>query len=302
MRPPERRSTECCKESISAHLEAGFQKRRIVGCCHAAASTLWGVWDRPLSCYGSLQFRSCRSSSISTTKSFPPQDPERIRKQSRRSDHIHEEQVHFECALCATFFQSTPTQLERRDPVNIVCLLRVSKPPVDQCYVWQTPTTMGDARIGDTVLVTSVNAHGIVRYADTTDFATGHWIGVELDTPTGKNDGSVAGKRYFNCRPGHGMFVKPSNLSIVARAQTIVRKSSNGAAKRSSRPSSGVGGDTTKKRQSVAQTSSTGSRLSMRVRHLNLIHFRVADQDSLPPNPQPSLQDLLQLQRVPAHA
>ena len=39
---------------------------------------------------------------------------------------------------------------------------------------------------------------GVVRYMGRTEFADGQWIGIELDEPYGKNDGSVSGKRYFS--------------------------------------------------------------------------------------------------------
>lgn len=55
----------------------------------------------------------------------------------------------------------------------------------------------------------------IVRFVGTTDFAAGDWIGVVLDDASGKNDGSVKGRRYFTCEPGHGMFVRPSAASII---------------------------------------------------------------------------------------
>ncbi|KAJ2396657.1 hypothetical protein GGI23_003828, partial [Coemansia sp. RSA 2559] len=57
---------------------------------------------------------------------------------------------------------------------------------------------------------------GIVRFSGTTEFASGRWLGIELEEPQGKNDGSVQGKRYFECPPDHGVFVRSSQVKVLS--------------------------------------------------------------------------------------
>lgn len=66
---------------------------------------------------------------------------------------------------------------------------------------------------GSQVLLTSSNEMGTVRYVGPTDFASGIWLGLELRNAKGKNDGAVGDKRYFTCKPYHGVLVRPSRVT-----------------------------------------------------------------------------------------
>ena len=35
-----------------------------------------------------------------------------------------------------------------------------------------------------------------------------------MKSASGKNDGSVQSRRYFTCRPQHGLIVRPSKVSV----------------------------------------------------------------------------------------
>ncbi|MES1914091.1 MAG: hypothetical protein MHM6MM_006220 [Cercozoa sp. M6MM] len=42
----------------------------------------------------------------------------------------------------------------------------------------------------------------------------GEFVGVQLDEPFGKNDGTAQGRRYFECAANYGIFVRPAALEI----------------------------------------------------------------------------------------
>ncbi|XP_049320152.1 CAP-Gly domain-containing linker protein 4 isoform X3 [Astyanax mexicanus] len=67
--------------------------------------------------------------------------------------------------------------------------------------------------LGMQVLLSSANEMGTIRYLGTADFAPGLWLGLELRSAKGKNDGSVGSRRYFSCRSGYGVLVRPSRVS-----------------------------------------------------------------------------------------
>ncbi|GAA6233528.1 CAP-Gly domain-containing linker protein 2-like [Lates japonicus] len=76
---------------------------------------------------------------------------------------------------------------------------------------------------------------GVIRYMGETDFAKGEWCGVELDEPLGKNDGAVAGTRYFQCLPKFGLFAPIHKVIRIGFPSTSPAK-----AKKSKRMAMGV--------------------------------------------------------------
>ncbi|KAJ3104726.1 hypothetical protein HDU97_008905 [Phlyctochytrium planicorne] len=60
----------------------------------------------------------------------------------------------------------------------------------------------------------SLVKRGTVRFVGQTDVKPGYWVGIELDEPIGKHDGTVAGKSYFTCKPKFGIMVRPNRVEV----------------------------------------------------------------------------------------
>ncbi|KAK8038945.1 CAP-Gly domain-containing protein [Apiospora rasikravindrae] len=73
---------------------------------------------------------------------------------------------------------------------------------------------MSGIKVGQIIELTD-GRKATVRFVGQTHFASGDWVGVELDDDGGKNDGSVQGERYFDCEMGRGMFVRPTTIAVI---------------------------------------------------------------------------------------
>lgn len=75
------------------------------------------------------------------------------------------------------------------------------------------------------VEVAGKNVRGKIAYIEMTTFASGKWVGVILDEPKGKNNGSIKGTQYFTCAENHGMFVRPTQLVLLDDAGNPMEES-----------------------------------------------------------------------------
>ena len=69
--------------------------------------------------------------------------------------------------------------------------------------------------VGQRVQIKDKGHVGVIAFIGMTEFASGKWIGINLDEKLGKNDGTVKEKKYFDCEPNHGIFVRQSQIVVV---------------------------------------------------------------------------------------
>jgi len=81
--------------------------------------------------------------------------------------------------------------------------------------VYPGPESVANMAVGNRCEVNPGGRRGEVMYlGPVSEIAPGHWVGVKFDEPLGKNDGSVKGKRYFQCANRYGGFIRPMNLQV----------------------------------------------------------------------------------------
>jgi len=129
--------------------------------------------------------------------------PNKVALPTRRSSSHGEVYPHFHHA------NGTPpdhvTSRVKVTPDHVTSRVKVTEPP---------------PRAGDRVSVSSLSVGrklGTARFVGETEFAEGTWVGIQLDEPRGRNDGSVAGKRYFESRPHYGLFAPLARVTLVQR-------------------------------------------------------------------------------------
>ena len=56
---------------------------------------------------------------------------------------------------------------------------------------------------------------GVVKYVGKAKEAgKGYWVGVQLDEPTGDNNGTLQGKQYFEAPEKHGIMMRPETVKV----------------------------------------------------------------------------------------
>jgi len=132
-----------------------------------------------------------------------------------------------------------PSNSRIPSPASSIRSMKYGTPSRKSYSVINSGLKKEDLKLGDRVATVGDKSKiGIVKFVGETQFAEGCWVGIELDEAIGKNDGSVAGQRYFECAPQHGLFAMVSKCTKLgppvtgtrAKTKQIMRPS--GAAQR----------------------------------------------------------------------
>lgn len=62
---------------------------------------------------------------------------------------------------------------------------------------------------------------GTVQYKGCVTTTRGEWVGVSLDKPIGENNGMLFGRRYFQCRDKHGVFVRADKIRFIPSVRCL---------------------------------------------------------------------------------
>ena len=121
-------------------------------------------------------------------------------------------------------FELTPEEYEsRRDTVlshlKANKLGRFAETPTNLTQPPPAPPIPSDMVAGARCEVQSgdgtIDRRGTIRFVGEASMGKGGmWVGVEMDEPTGKGDGSVEGVRYFSCTPKHAVFVRADKVMV----------------------------------------------------------------------------------------
>jgi len=77
------------------------------------------------------------------------------------------------------------------------------------------PESVAGIEVGMRCEVMPGKRRGTVMFVgDISALKEGPWVGVKLDEPVGKNDGTVKGERIFECGPAYGTFVRGKNITV----------------------------------------------------------------------------------------
>lgn len=88
----------------------------------------------------------------------------------------------------------------------------------------EQPLTGYSFDVGDRVCIPEKELFGFVRFLGEIEGTKGVWVGVELDEPYGKNDGSAKGRYYFRCKPKHGVFARPHQIFLTISGTKLLEQ------------------------------------------------------------------------------
>ncbi|OHT07804.1 hypothetical protein TRFO_23835 [Tritrichomonas foetus] len=66
-------------------------------------------------------------------------------------------------------------------------------------------------------IISLKNIKGVVKYVGDFHEGEGTYVGIELEKPKGRNNGTIKGKKYFECPEGHGLFLKIEDITRLCK-------------------------------------------------------------------------------------